>query len=164
MRIFGITGRPPDGRAGLTERLAAEIAGRGVTVSTVKQTAAGFDIDQPGRDSQRHRAAGATEVILAADIRWAMMHELRGAAAPGLADHLARLAPVDLVLVEGFADAPHPKLRIGADGAAADDPMLRALVDDQPGMAALPRFAPGDVSGIAGFILAQTGLDADPGA
>ena len=109
-RVWGVTGWKNTGKTGLTERLVAHFTGQGLTVSTIKHAHHDADIDRPGTDSFRHRAAGAREVILSSPRRWALMHEAAGAPEPSLADHLARLAPVDLVLVEGHKAAPHAKI------------------------------------------------------
>jgi len=102
MKVFGITGWKNSGKTTLTERLVAEITSRGITVSTIKHAHHSVDVDQPGKDSFRHRAAGAGEVILASAYRWAIMHELRGAEEPSVDALLAKLSPVDIVLIEGF--------------------------------------------------------------
>ncbi|RRH78206.1 molybdopterin-guanine dinucleotide biosynthesis protein B [Falsigemmobacter faecalis] len=164
MRVFGITGRKNAGKTTLTEKLVAELTARGYRVSTVKHAHHATDVDQPGRDSHRHRQAGAVEVILASSNRWALMHELRGATPPELSDHLQKLSRVDLVLVEGYKLAPHPKLEIwrkanGADLLAPDHPTIEVLASDQgDGGTGLPVLDPNDVTGIADYIEARTGL------
>ncbi|TDK50183.1 molybdopterin-guanine dinucleotide biosynthesis protein B [Antarcticimicrobium luteum] len=164
MRIYGVTGWKNAGKTGLMERLVAEITGRGITVSTVKHAHHSTDVDQPGRDSHRHREAGAHEVMLASPNRWALMHELRGAKEPPLEELLARLSPVDLVLVEGFKRDTHPKIEAhraetGKPMLAADTPTVRAVAADrpQPGCA-LPVFDLDDTGAIADFILREVGL------
>ncbi|MFT6229333.1 MAG: molybdopterin-guanine dinucleotide biosynthesis protein MobB, partial [Paracoccaceae bacterium] len=102
MKIFGVAGWKNSGKTGLMERLVAEICARGITVSTIKHAHHAFDVDQPGKDSHRHRVAGAREVLLASGKRWALMHELRDVPEPPLADLIAHLSPVDLVLIEGY--------------------------------------------------------------
>ena len=163
MRLYGVTGAKDSGKTGLMERLLGEITGRGFTVSTVKHAHHDTDIDQPGRDSHRHRTAGASEVLLATPNRWALMHELRGAPELSLDDLLPRLSPVDLVLVEGYKGAPHPKIE--AHRAATGRPLLspengsiRAVASDSDVATALPRFHLDDTSAIADFILAEVGL------
>ena len=113
MNVYGVTGWKNAGKTGLMERLVTEITGRGFSVSTVKHAHHSFDVDQPGRDSHRHRVAGATEVLLSSGFRWALMHELRGAEEPDLASLLARLTPVDLVLIEGAGSPAETNLRRG---------------------------------------------------
>lgn len=164
MRLYGVTGWKNTGKTGLMERLVAEFAARGLTVSTVKHAHHATEIDHPGRDSFRHRQAGATEVIVASPLRWAVMHELRGAPEPRLEDLLDRLSPVDLVLVEGYKRAPHPKIECHRAAAgkgllAADNPTIRAVASDSahPGLS-LPLFDLDDTAAIAGFILAEVGL------
>ncbi len=109
-RIFGLAGWSGSGKTTLVVRLIPAFAARGITVSTVKHAHHDFDVDQPGKDSWRHREAGAREVLVSSSRRWALMHEHRGAREAGLAELLARLSPVDLVLVEGFKREPYPKL------------------------------------------------------
>ena len=113
MMLYGVTGWKNAGKTGLMERLITEMTGRGLTVSTVKHAHHSFDVDQPGRDSYRHRMAGAGEVLLVSDARIALMQELRGAPEPPLADLLERLSPVDLVLIEGYKRDRHPKIGDG---------------------------------------------------
>src|SRR4051812_7057497 len=108
--IFGITGWKNSGKTTLTERLVAELTRRGYRVSTVKHAHHDFDIDREGADSYRHRAAGAAEVAVVSGRRWALMHELRGEDEPQLDDILARLAPCDIVLVEGYKREGHAKI------------------------------------------------------
>ncbi len=158
MKIYGVTGWKNAGKTVLMERLVAEFTARGVTVSTVKHAHHDMDIDQPGRDSHRHREAGAREVLVASPKRWALMHELRGADEPPLEDLLARLSPVDLVLVEGYKQAPHPKIEAHRSGTekpliATGNDTIRAVASDGPleGLH-VPRLALDDASAIADFI------------
>ena len=117
MRVFGITGWKDSGKTTLVTSVVAELRNRGLSVSTIKHAHHEFDVDQPGRDSYRHRHAGAREVLVASRIRWALMHELREEAEPSLVDLLQRLSPVDLVLIEGFKHEAHPKIQVIAPGA-----------------------------------------------
>lgn len=163
MRIYGVTGWKNSGKTGLMERLVAEITGRGFTVSTVKHAHHTFDVDQPGKDSHRHRIAGASEVLLASGNRWALMHELRDEAEPTLEALLARLSPVDLVLVEGYKRDRHPKIEAfraetGNPLIAADDPTIRAVAADSPIKIDRPVFDLNDTVAIADFILGEVGL------
>ena len=112
MKVYGIVGFKNAGKTGLMERLVVEIVGRGFTVSTIKHAHHNFDVDQPGKDSYRHRKAGASQTVLASANRWAMMTELRGADEPTLDQLLAGLSPVDLVLVEGYKRGDHPKVSL----------------------------------------------------
>ena len=164
MRIFGVTGWKNSGKTHLVERMVAEITGRGFSISTVKHAHHATEIDHPGRDSFRHREAGAREVIVASPVRWALMHELRGAEEPKLADLLAHLAPVDLVLIEGYKRESHPKIEAhrsatGRPLLAPDNPTIRAVASDtaHPGLA-LPVLDLDDTAAIADFILGEVGL------
>jgi molybdopterin-guanine dinucleotide biosynthesis protein MobB len=163
VRLFGIVGWKNAGKTGLMERLVTEITGRGVSVSTIKHAHHEFDVDQPGKDSYRHRAAGAHEVLVASRTRFALMHELRGQAEPTLAQLLARLAPVDLVLVEGYKRDAHPKVEAwraatGNPLIAHDDPTICAVASDTRLTLDRPVFDLNDTRGVADFILAQVGL------
>ena len=164
IEIFGNVGWKKCVNTGLILRLVAEFAGRGLTVSTVKHAHHSFDVDQPGKDSHRHRTAGASEVLLASGNRWALMHELRGAAEPPLEALLARLSPVDLVLIEGYKRDTHPKIEAhrsatGQPLIAPGDPTVLAVASDV-GLPGLDRpVLDLDATGlIADFILASTGL------
>ena len=167
MKIYGVTGWKNAGKTGLMERLVTEITGRGLTVSTVKHAHHSFDVDQPGRDSYRHRAAGAGEVLLVSGTRIALMQELRGAPEPPLADLLARLSPVDLVLIEGYKQCRHPKIEAWRTSAgnpliAPGDPTIRAIATDTPADVASQVDCPvlnlNDTSTIADFILRELDL------
>jgi molybdopterin-guanine dinucleotide biosynthesis protein MobB len=163
MRVYGVTGWKNTGKTTLTERLVAELVAQGLRISTVKHAHHATEIDHPGRDSHRHREAGAGQVIVASPVRWALMTELRGAEEPPLADLLAHLDPCDLVLIEGYKTAPHPKIEThrkaaGRDLLALQNPTIRAIASDEPVDSALPRFDLDDVAGIAAFIRAEVGL------
>jgi molybdopterin-guanine dinucleotide biosynthesis protein B len=119
MKLFGLTGWSGSGKTTLLTALLPLIVARGFSVSTVKHAHHGFDLDKPGKDSFRHREAGAREVLVASGVRWALMHELDGPE-PTLPDLLSRMAPVDLVLVEGFKANPHPKLEVHRPSAGSD--------------------------------------------
>lgn len=169
MAIYGVTGWKNAGKTGLVERLVSEITGRGLSVSTVKHAHHEFDVDQPGRDSHRHRVAGAREVLVGSAHRWALMHELRGAAEPSLETLLTRLSPVDLVLVEGFKRDRHPKIEAWRQAAGHDlicsaDPTIRAVASDVvlDGLP-VPCLDLNDTGAIAAFILADLGLAGAPG-
>jgi molybdopterin-guanine dinucleotide biosynthesis protein MobB len=163
MRVYGITGWKNTGKTTLTERLVTEIVGRGLRLATVKHAHHDTEVDHPGRDSFRHRQAGAGQVIVASPARWALMTELRGAAEPPLEQLLARLDPCDLVLVEGYKTGPHPKIEAHRAAAgrpllAPENPTIRALATDTALDHPLPQFALNDVPAIADFILAEVGL------
>ena len=163
MKIFGVTGYKNAGKTGLMERLVTEITGRGFTVSTLKHAHHSFDIDHPGKDSYRHRAAGAHQVVLSSGNRWAMMTELRDTPEPPLADLLAQMAPVDLILVEGWKRDNHPKIeafRAAPNNPliATNDPTIKAVASDTQLDVDRPVFDLNDTTTIADFILSETGL------
>src|SRR5512140_574785 len=112
MKVFGFAGYSGAGKTTLIEALIPRFTARGLKVSLIKHTHHNFDVDRPGKDSYRHREAGASEVMLVCDQRWAIMHELRGETEPPFEEQLARLSPCDLVLVEGFKYSPIPKLEV----------------------------------------------------
>lgn len=163
MRIFGVVGWKNAGKTGLMERLVTEITGRGFTVSTIKHAHHTFDVDHPGKDSHRHRVAGATEVLLASRNRFALMHELRAEEEPTLEALLTKLAPVDLVLIEGYKRDKHPKVEAhraetGNPLIAPDDPTIKAVASDSAMTLDRPVFDLDDTPAIADFILAQVAL------
>lgn len=164
-RVFGITGWKNSGKTTLTEKLVTELSRRGWKVSTVKHAHHEFDIDKEGTDSFRHRQAGASEVAIVSGRRWALMHELRGEDEPTLEEVLARLAPCDLVLVEGYKREGHSKIETRRTGAkdtaplSAGDPSILAIASDHAvADSALPAFDLDDVGAIADFIETATGL------
>ncbi|PBB80946.1 molybdopterin-guanine dinucleotide biosynthesis protein B [Mesorhizobium sp. WSM3879] len=164
-RVFGITGWKNSGKTTLTEKLVAELVRRGWTVSTVKHAHHDFDIDKPGTDSFRHRQAGAMEVAVVSGRRWALMHELRNEDEPALDDILARLAPSDIVLVEGYKRESHQKIearRLEAKDRtplSINDPNIVAVAADFPVEGEkLPVFNLDDTKSIADFIERATGL------
>jgi len=169
MRVYGVTGWKNTGKTGLVERLVAAFCARGLTVSTLKHAHHETEIDHPGRDSYRHRQAGARQVLVSSPARWALMEELRGAPEPALEDLLARLSPVDLVLIEGYKRAPHPKieahrLETGRGLLAPGNASVRAVASNAlPGDPVLkgvdvPVLPLDDTGAIAGFILRDLGL------
>ncbi len=164
MKIFGLAGWSGSGKTTLMERLIEEFVGRGVTVSTIKHAHHNFEIDRPGKDSYRHRVAGAAEVMVGTARRWALIHEHRGEPEPGLEKLLERMMPVDLVLIEGFKWGAYPKIEVhrsenGGRILCADDPNIVAIAADRPiPEAAVPRFELDDVSAIADFILECCGV------
>jgi len=163
MRVFGIVGWKNSGKTDLMVRLVAQFAGEGVRVSTIKHAHHDFDLDQPGKDSYRHREAGAEEVLVASTKRFGLIREHRGGPEPGLEALLARLDPVPLVLVEGFKGEAHPKLEVARQGlerpliAESDDSILAIAADYQPDLGR-PVLALDDTAVIAAFILEQCGL------
>jgi molybdopterin-guanine dinucleotide biosynthesis adapter protein len=159
MRIFGLAGWSGSGKTTLMTALIPELVAHGVTVSTVKHAHHSFDIDQPGKDSWRHRQAGAHEVMIASSQRWALMHELRGADEPALDEVLTRMSPVDLVLVEGFKRHAHPKMEVhrqtlGKPLLYPDDPFVVAIASDERlADCSIPWLPLSEAEAIAGFIL-----------
>jgi molybdopterin-guanine dinucleotide biosynthesis protein B len=158
-RIFGITGWKNSGKTTLTEKLVAELVRRGRRVSTVKHAHHDFDIDKEGADSFRHRQAGATEVAIVSGRRWALMHELRDEEEPPLATVLARMAPADIVIVEGYKREGHRKIEARRRGAKSRerlspaDPNIVAVAADGPQPdETLPVFDLDDVATIADFV------------
>lgn len=163
MKLYGVVGWKNAGKTGLMERLVTEISGRGFSVSTVKHAHHVFDVDQPGKDSYRHRQAGATEVLLASRKRFALMHELRDVSEPTLDELLGKLSPVDLVLIEGYKRDAHPKVEAhraetGNALIAPDDPTIRAVASDTALTLDRPVFDLNDTRAIADFVLSEVGL------
>lgn len=163
MKLFGITGWKNTGKTGLTARLLREFTARGLRVSTLKHTHHALDLDRPGSDSDQHRQAGACEVALVSPARVTILRELRGAPEPDPEALMARLAPVDLVLAEGFKSAPHPKIEThraaaGRDLLAPGDPTILAVASDSALALDRPVFALDDTAGIADFILTRLEL------
>lgn len=164
MKIYGVTGWKNTGKTTLMERLVAEFVARGLRVSTVKHAHHDTEIDHEGRDSYRHRIAGAREVVLSSPKRWAVMHELRDAPEPPLSELLTRLSPVDLVLIEGYKRAPHPKVEAyrsaaGRDLLAHSNDTIRAVATDTDLQGThLPQLDLNDTAAIADFILSDLGM------
>lgn len=163
MRLIGLAGWSGSGKTSLVKALIPVLTGRGLTVSTIKHAHHAFDIDQPGKDSWEHRQAGASEVLVSSAHRFALMRELRGAPEPSLVELLTRLAPVDLVLIEGFKREPIPKIEIhrpaiGKPLLHPDDPSIQAIASPAPlpGIA-LPHLPLDRPEVIADWILANSG-------
>jgi molybdopterin-guanine dinucleotide biosynthesis protein B len=161
--IFGFAGWSGAGKTTLIRQVIARLVGQGLRVATLKHAHHDFDIDHPGKDSWEHRRAGAGEVLVVSDRRWALMHELNGEAEPRLPELLGKLAPADIVLVEGFKRSPIPKLEVFR--AANDKP---ALHPDDPSIIAIaadiafpdagrPVLALDDIVAITDFIRAHAG-------
>ncbi|MBB6178875.1 molybdopterin-guanine dinucleotide biosynthesis protein B [Pseudorhizobium flavum] len=164
-RVFGIAGWKNSGKTGLAVRLVEEFTRRGYRISTIKHAHHDFDIDKVGSDSYRHRQAGAHEVALVSGTRFAIMHELRGDPEPAFEEILARLAPCDLVLIEGYKREPVPKIearRLQAksrEPLAPGDPHIIAIAADHPVEGtSLPVFELDDTDAIADFIAAAIDL------
>ena len=158
MKIIGIAGYSGSGKTTLIEKVIPLLVAEGLRVSLVKHAHHTFDVDQPGKDSYRHRHAGAQEVLVTSSRRWVLMHELRGAAEPGLDGQLERLSPCDLVIVEGFKHAPIPKLEVwrrvtGEPLLHPQDKHIVAVASDAKVETKLPLLDLNDVAGVARFIL-----------
>ena len=143
MRVFGFAGYSGSGKTTLIEQLIPRLVMRGLRVSLIKHAHHLFDIDKPGKDSYRHREAGASEVLITSDQRWVLMHELRNEPEPSLDEQLRRFSPCDLVLVEGYKHAPIPKLevcrpRLGRPLLHPSDPGIVAVAADAPVETRLP--------------------------
>lgn len=163
MKIYGVIGWKNSGKTSLMERLVANITALGFSVSTVKHVHHDVDLDQPGKDSHRHRIAGASEVVLASANRFALMREHRGAE-PELPEVLARMAPVDLILIEGYKRDAHAKIEVYRKGTGHDliqpgDPLVRAIATDSDlGPMPVAVLDLNDTQIIADFILREVGL------
>ncbi|MHB8886953.1 MAG: molybdopterin-guanine dinucleotide biosynthesis protein B [Methylovirgula sp.] len=135
MRVIGLAGWSGAGKTTLIVKLIPALQARGLSVSTLKHAHHHFDIDQPGKDSFRHREAGAHEVLIASSNRFALLHELRGAPEPSLATLIGKLEPVDILIIEGFRQEPHAKLEVHRAANAKpflfpEDANIKALVSD----------------------------------
>ena len=164
MKIFGVTGWKNSGKTGLMERLITEFTARGLSVSSIKHAHHSFDIDHPGRESYRHRDAGARQVLLASRNRWALMHELRDEDEPSLGDLLKQLSPVDLVLIEGYKRDRHPKIEAhrketGQPLIAPEDETIVAVASDTSVTIDRPVLELNDTTSIANFIAQHLELD-----
>jgi molybdopterin-guanine dinucleotide biosynthesis protein B len=164
MKIFGFAGYSGSGKTTLVERLIPLFIQRGLRVSLIKHAHHTFDVDQPGKDSWRHRQAGAMEVLVTSSRRWALVHELRGAAEPALNEHIERLSPCDLVLVEGFKRERISKLEVyraevGEPLIHPHDTNIVAIASDARLDTVLPQFDLNQPEAIAGFILQHVGLE-----
>jgi molybdopterin-guanine dinucleotide biosynthesis protein B len=158
VRLIGLAGFSGSGKTTLLAKLLPALLARGRLVSTIKHAHHGFDVDQPGKDSHTHRLVGAHEVLISSARRWALMHELRGAAEPTLAELVPHLTPVDLVIVEGFKAESHAKLEVHREAVGKpllypNDPRIVALASDaRPPDLQLPFAALDDVEAIADLV------------
>tara|TARA_B110000967_G_scaffold53668_1_gene55018 strand:+ start:945 stop:2717 length:1773 start_codon:yes stop_codon:yes gene_type:complete len=168
MKVFGVVGWKNNGKTTLVERLISQLTSMGYKVSSVKHAHHNVDIDEPGRDSYRHRAAGAKQTLLATQHRWALMREHREQDTPKLEQLLPLFEPCDLVIVEGYKGAVHPKLEIvrhlNKEGLLADQmPNIVALVTDQPHLLSdLPQLDLNNIQQVTDFVLQHTGLVTTP--
>lgn len=164
MKVFGLAGWSGSGKTTLLVRLIPALVARGLSVSTIKHAHHAFDVDRPGKDSHSHRLAGAREVMVSSANRFALMHELRGAPEPTVEELVARMSPVDLLLIEGFKHHAHDKLEVhrpalGKPLLAPGDPRVVAVASDAPleGLP-VPRLPLDDIEAIAGFVVDRCGL------
>ena len=158
MKIFGFAGWSGSGKTTLIEKLIPLFVARGIKVSLIKHAHHTFDVDQPGKDSWRHRHAGCNEVLVTSSKRWMLMHELRGAPEPGFAEFIERVSPCDLLLVEGFKREHLPKLEVysasvGESLLHPQDPSIVAIASDAKVDTRLPQFDRDDAPAIADFVL-----------
>ena len=164
MKIFGLAGWSGSGKTTLLTHLLPALVGAGVRVSTLKHAHHEFDVDQPGKDSYAHREAGATEVMVASANRWALMHELRGAAEPSVEQLVAHMTDVDLLLIEGFKRHAHDKMEVfrralGKPLLCTDDARIVAVASDGPvPEARVPVLDLARPMAIAEFIVRHCGL------
>jgi molybdopterin-guanine dinucleotide biosynthesis protein B len=161
LRTIGFAGWSGAGKTTLIRQVIARLVQQGLRVATLKHAHHDFDIDHPGKDSWEHRRAGAAEVLVVSDTRWALMHELNGAPEPSLPELLAKLAPADLVLIEGFKRSPHPKIEVFRAANAkpplhpGDDSIIAIAADIAFPEAGRPVLPLDDIVAITNFILAH---------
>ena len=164
VRLLGIVGFKNAGKTTLTERLVSELTARNYRIATVKHAHHAFDIDQEGRDSWRHRKAGASEVAIVSANRWALVHELRGAPEPALPEIVGKLAPCDLVLTEGYKWEKHPKIEVRnlalahPELAGKDSTVIAIAANGTIENSPVPVFDRENVKAIADFIIARMEL------
>ena len=163
MKIFGFAGWSGSGKTTLIEQLIPRFVERGLKVSMIKHAHHSFDVDQPGKDSYRHRQAGCSEVMVVSDRRWVIMHELRGEPEPSLEDQIKGISACDLLLVEGHKHHPLPKLEVwrsenGKPLLHPEDGHIVAIASDIALETKLPRFDLDDYDDIGNFILSYNGF------
>ena len=164
MKVIGIAGYSGSGKTTLIEKVIPLLVAEGLRVALLKHAHHEFDVDQPGKDSYRHRHAGCTEVLVSSPKRWALMHEMRGAAEPPLQEQLKRFSPCDVVIVEGYKSEPIPKIEVHRRDARApllypQDERVVAIATDEPLDTALPQLALDDPAAVVRFVVRYLGLD-----
>ena len=157
MKVIGLAGWSGAGKTTLLARVIPHLRGQGLRVSVIKHAHHKFDVDTPGKDSWRHREAGAEEVLVSSGMRWALMHELRGAHEPRLPELLAKLSRVDLVIVEGYKSEPHRKIEVyrasnGKPLLFPGDAAIAGVVSDVAIETALPTAHLDDVPSVAAMM------------
>jgi molybdopterin-guanine dinucleotide biosynthesis adapter protein len=158
MKVIGLAGWSGAGKTTLLTRVIPHLLGQGLRVSVIKHAHHSFDVDVPGKDSWVHRQSGAVEVLVSSGKRWALMHELRGAAEPRLPELLKKMSRVDLVVVEGFKSEPHRKIEVhrlanGKPPLFPDDPAISGIATDAHLETALPVAHLDDIPAIAAMML-----------
>ena len=164
MKVIGIAGYSGSGKTTLIEKVIPVLVRAGLRVSLIKHAHHEFDVDQPGKDSYRHRHAGCTEVLVSSSKRWAVMHELRGAKEPTLQEQLKHLSPCDLVIVEGYKAEPVPKVEVHRRDSHTpllypEDKSVVAVATDEPLDTTLPQLDVNDAEAVARFVIRHLGLD-----
>ena len=164
MKVIGIAGFSGSGKTTLIEKVIPVLVRAGLRVSLIKHAHHEFDVDQPGKDSYRHRHAGCTEVLISSSNRWALMHELRGAEEPSLSEQLKHLSACDLVIVEGYKTAPIPKVEVRLKGGHTpalypEDMNVIAVATDDVLDTTLPQLDINDAESVAQFIIQYLGLN-----
>jgi molybdopterin-guanine dinucleotide biosynthesis adapter protein len=167
MKVIGFAGYSGSGKTTLIEKVIPILVMEGLKVSLIKHAHHEFDVDHPGKDSWRHRHAGASEVLISSSRRWALMHELRGADEPTLEQQLKHLAPCDLVIIEGYKNETAPKIEVHR--AASGKPLLYledsntiAIATDEPLDTTVPQLDLDNAEAVAQFIIRQLGLRKRP--
>jgi len=158
MKVIGLAGWSGAGKTTLLTRAIPQLQKQGLRISVIKHAHHAFDVDVPGKDSWKHREAGAAEVLVSSSQRWALMHELRGAAEPRLPELLAKLSPVDLVVVEGFKREPHRKIEVYRAANEKpllfpDDPGIVGIATDTAVETTLPTAHLDDIEAVAAMML-----------
>ena len=164
MKIIGLAGYSGSGKTTLIEKVIPLLVAEGLRVALIKHAHHEFDVDQPGKDSYRHRHAGCAEVLVSSSKRWALIHELRGAPEPSLQDQLKQLSACDLVIVEGYKSAAIPKLEVHRRASTTpllfpEDEHVVAVATDEPLQTKLPQLDLDDAPAVARFIIQHLGLN-----